>query len=87
MKLVLEGAQIVHQPSMALRLDDAMYKTGKWQVSACRVATSSNRDNSFAKSQSVNSVDDALRASAPRRSWTSCKRYHMIFNLARPQVV
>lgn len=87
MKLVLEGAQIVHQPSATSRLDDEMYRTGKWQVNAVRVATSSNPDNSFAQSQRVSSVDDALRATAPRRSWTSCKRYHMIFNLARPQVV
>jgi hypothetical protein len=87
MKLVLEGATIVHQSSAAGRLDDAMNRTGKWQVNAVRVVSSSNPDNSFAKSQNVNSVDDALRASAPRRSWTSCKRYHMIFDLARPQVV
>lgn len=87
MKLVLEGAQIVHQPSAIGRLDEAMYSTGKWQVSAVRVATSSNPDNTFANSHGVNSIADALRATAPRRSWTSCKRYHMIFNLARPQVV
>lgn len=87
MKLVLEGAQIVHQPSAAGRLDDAMFRTGKWQVSMFREATASNPDNSGVNSHSVNSVDAALRASAPRRSWTSCKRYHMIFNLARPQVV
>lgn len=87
MKLVLEGAQIVHQPSAAGRLDDAMFRSGKWQVSAIRVATSSNPDNSGATTHSVKSVDDALRATAPRRSLTSCKRYHTIFNLARPQVV
>lgn len=87
MKLVLEGAQIVHQPSASSRLDDAMYRTGKWQISAFRVATASNPDNSGANTHSVNSVDDALQATAPRRSRTSCKRYHMIFNLARPQVV
>lgn len=87
MKLVLEGAEIVHESSVAERLDDAMYKTGKWQISAVRVATSSNPNNSGPNSHSVTSVDDALRATAPRRSWTSCKRYHMIFNLARPQVV
>lgn len=89
MKLVLEGAKIVHEPSAAMsgRLDDQMRTTGKWQVSVFRVATSSNPSNSSVNSHSVNSVDDALRANAPRRSWTSCKRYHMIFNLARPQVV
>lgn len=87
MKLVLVGAQIVHRPSASGRLDDAMSRTGKWQVSAVRVATSTNPDTSFTKSQSVNSIDDALKASAPRRNWTSSKRYHMIFNLARPQVV
>ena len=36
MKLVLEGARIVHQPSATGRLDDAMYHTGKWQVSEVR---------------------------------------------------
>lgn len=84
MKLVLEGAQIVHRPCATDRLDDEMSSTGKWQVSV-RAVTSSNPGNSAANSHSVNSVDEALRTSAPRRSWTSCKRYHMIFNLARPQ--
>lgn len=84
MKLVLEGAKIVHEPSRMRRLDDAMYSTGKWQVSAVSVVTPSNVDDAATNAHHVNSIDDALQASAPRRSWTSCKRYHMIFNLARP---
>lgn len=89
MKLVLEGAQIVHQPSASMdgRLDEKMARTGKWQVNASRLATPSNPDNSFAKSQSVTSVDDALRVTAPRRNWASRKRYHMVFNVARPQTI
>lgn len=35
----------------------------------------------------VNSVDEALKATAPRRSWFSCKRYHQIFSVAKPQTV
>lgn len=86
MKLILEGAKIVHQSSNRDRLDDLMHRAGKWQISAFREASSSNPDNSGAISHSVNSIEDALRTSAPRRSWTSCKRYHMIFNLARPEL-
>lgn len=86
MKLILEGAKIVHQSSNGARLDDLMHITDKWQTSsAFREATSSNPNNSRATSHSVNSVEDALRVTAPRRGWISCKRYHMIFNLARPQ--
>lgn len=86
MKLVLEGARIVNEPFVE-GLNDVMYRTCKWEVSMIRVEIASNPGNSGANSQSVNSVDDALRVTAPRRSWTSCKRYHMIFNLTRPQVV
>lgn len=84
MKLVLEGARIVHQPCHISRLDDAMSATRKWQMHAFRIATPSNPDNSLANSQSVSSVEDALRVTAPRRGWT-WKRYHMVFNVARPQ--
>jgi hypothetical protein len=87
MKLVLEGAKIVHEPSSTGRLDDAMRRTGKWQVRAIRIVTSSSVNDAAEGAHNVNSIDEALQAFAPRRSWTSCKRYHMIFNLARPQVV
>jgi len=87
MKLILEGARIVHQPSAIGRLDDQMYDTRKWQVSAVRTVNASNVDDAAEGSHKVESIDDALIASAPRRSWTSLKRYHMIFTLARPQAV
>ena len=85
-KLILDGAQIVHQPSPTDRLDDAMVRSGKWKPSTFRLVTG-NPDNPGAILNRVNSIEEALQATAPRRSWTSCKRYHMIFNLARPNVV
>ena len=73
MKLVLEGARIVHEPSASPSgpLEEAMYHTGKWQSGTDR----------------VNSIDEALQATASRRSLAPCKRYHMVFALARPQPV
>lgn len=81
MKLILEGCKIVHEPSAIGRLDDKMFGTGKWQISPVRTITGSDADKSGAKAHRVNSIDDALKAAAPRRSWASCKRYHMIFNV------
>jgi len=76
MKLVLVGAQIVCESSSRARLFDEMSNTHKWRKGAASVTTS----------RSINdSVDEALRVVAPKRSWTSCKRYHTIFTLARPQ--
>lgn len=87
MKLVLDGAQIVHQQCNKSRLDDEMSRTGKWQANTFRLVTKSTIDKPGVTIHSVNSIEEALQATAPRRSWTSCKRYHMIFKLARPQVV
>ncbi len=85
MKLVLDGVQIVHGPASSPRLDDRMSASGKWQVSGFRTATTATPNNSGANVHTVNSIDEALQATAPRRSLTSCRRYHMIFNLARAQ--
>jgi hypothetical protein len=83
MKLVLEGAAIVHNPSMFGRLDDAMCKTGKWLAAGVREASASiGSDNTFAHTHPVDSIEEALQTTAPWRS--SCKRYHMVFTLARP---
>lgn len=70
-KLILVGAKIVCEQSDAARLCDVISETGKWLTNAVHIAT----------------VDDALRTIAPKRSWSSSKRYHMIFNVARPQVI
>src|SRR3569832_1698425 len=86
MKLVLEGARIVCEPTEAVDcLDDAMRYTHKWQVDKARVATGSNLGTTYVISHSVDSVDAALQFVAPKRRWNSCKRYHTIFTLARPQ--
>ncbi len=79
MKLILDGAKIVHEPNHGLdeRLDDKMTGTGKWKFDFRRTAASAN-----VISRSVASIDEALQVTAPRRSWTSCKRYHMVFTLA-----
>jgi hypothetical protein len=87
MKLVLVGASIDHEPSSFHCLDDAMASSGKWQVSPFREVTAETTNNSGVITHSINSVDEALQVTAPRRSWASCKRYHMIFTLARSQAV
>lgn len=75
------------RPSAMGRLDDAMWRTGKWQVAAIRVVTSANVDASAVNDHGVSSAEEALAVTAPRRDWTSCKRYHTIFSIARPQQV
>jgi hypothetical protein len=67
MKLVLEGAQIVHNPSHFGRFDEAIMKTGNWK---------------FAKS-SVATIDIALTIQAPRRSRFSCKRFHVLVGVPK----
>ena len=39
------------------------------------------------RNEQAPSVIEALASAAPRREWLSCKRYHTIFQLARPQTV
>lgn len=86
MKLILEGARIVHRSSLIGTLDTAMLGSGKWQFAAMRVVTgAANADASVVKDHGVSSVKEALAVTAPRRDWTSCKRYHMIFSIARPR--
>ena|SRR3569832_821813 len=85
MKLVLVGARIVRKSPEEGQLDDAMRFTHKWQVDEARVETGSKHDTTYVISHSVDSIDEALQVVAPKRSWTSCKRYHMIFTLPRPQ--
>lgn len=94
MKLILEGATIVHEPSATGRLDDKMYDTHKWQVPAVRMVsvkmdakfkTISSTSDDPVNAGTVNSVEDALKATAPRRGWLTCKRYHQIFTVARSQ--
>ncbi len=63
-----------------------MSKTDKWQVSPIRTGTSSNPDDAAEGSHEVNSIEKALQAIAPRRGGRfSCKRFHMIFDVVRPQ--
>jgi hypothetical protein len=78
MKLVLDGAKIVHMPSVEGRLDDAMEKTGKWNGYTIRTVTAANVDAA---------VQEALEVTAPLRGGFSYKRYHQIFTLNRPQQV
>lgn len=86
MKLVLEGAAIVNRPSMFGRLDEAMYGIHKWEAQGVRKVTAlTSSDVSFVRTHRVCSIEEALQTTAPRRNRTSCKRYHMIFMLARPK--
>lgn len=84
MKLILDGAQIVHRPSAIGRLDDAMWETGKWQVGATRIITVANIDATAINDHGVASVKEALEVQAPRRKGT-CRQYHMIFSLIHQQ--
>ncbi len=84
MKLVLEGAAIVHRPSLFGRLDNAMHATGKWETKGVRKVSSLTRpDNSFIVTHQVCSIEEALQTTAPWRS--SLKRSHMVFTLATPK--
>src|SRR3569832_129695 len=57
MKLVLDGARIVHKSSEAGRLDDAMSRTGKWQANSATVTTGANLGSTYVIGQCVHSVD------------------------------
>jgi hypothetical protein len=81
MKLILDGVKIVHEPAMGDRLDDKMLFSGKWKVGP-RMITN-DPSIAGAKVQQAKSIDDALRYEAPKRSWTSCKRYHTIIEMAK----
>jgi hypothetical protein len=83
MKLVLEGAAIVHRPSLFGRLDNKMHATGGWETKGVRKVTALTRpDASLVVTHRVCSIEEALQTTAPWRD--SCKRYHMVFMLARP---
>jgi hypothetical protein len=82
MKLVLEGAAIVHRQSLFGRLDEKMFGTGKWEASGMRKASESiGSDNTFVSTKPVASIEEALQTTAPWRN--SSKRYHMVFMIAR----
>lgn len=78
MKLILEGADIIHAPSYLGRLDDAIRATYKWNVSVVRRVGSAD----FNAGQ-VKSIAEALQDTAARRKWNSCKRYHKLYVIPR----
>lgn len=90
MKLVLEGAAIVHDLSksdynksmMLDYLDDEMLATGKWEGCGGKVTALTSPDTTLVRTHRVCSIEEALQTTAPWRSF--CKRYHMVFMLARP---
>jgi hypothetical protein len=75
-KLILNGARLVHEPSIRGCFDTAINRD-KWQVSPARW----QREDSFAKTTPVTIVEEALKVEAPRRGWFTFKRYHMIFSV------
>ena len=71
MKLILEGAQIVHKPCPSIfgRLIENMNKTHKWKnVWKMPIAT----------------VEDALKIPLRRREWLTCKCFHQVIYVPRP---
>lgn len=71
MRLILQGVKIVPKSSISL---DGRLDDGM-------------RSTGKWIYPSINSFKEALEEIAPWRSWTSCKRYHMVFTLARPKAV
>lgn len=69
MKLILEGVSIGKEPS-----------EDRFQLSL-----RDELENKKWMEGQAKTIDDALQATAPRRSWISCKRYHLLFNFARPK--
>ncbi len=86
MKLILEGARIVHQPCAVTRLDDAMASTRKWEVANFREIRSHDEvDKSFAQAQTLPSLEEALADVPARRGWLTCKRWHRVYTIRPPQ--
>ncbi len=75
MKLILEGARIVHEPLGAgERLGDEMVRSNKWGAEPLRRGPDVGAEN-------VGTIDEALQASLPRRGWFTCKRTHQVFTV------
>jgi hypothetical protein len=85
MRLILEGAQIVHRSSATSRLDDRMHATGKWNTGdGWRSATNANPHASVVAQRQILTVAQALEAPLRKRGWLTCKCFHEVFQLPRP---
>lgn len=85
MKLILKGAQIVHESSIAGRLDDAMRVSNKWKIPSSRLVVSGKGDSACLEEHTVSTIEEALKITAPYRDNTSGKRYHMIFSVTKSE--
>jgi hypothetical protein len=82
-KLILNGAKLVHEVSSSTeRCFDAVINPSKWQVSSLL----SKPGDSYAQMLPVETVEEALKAVAPRRGWFTFKRYHMIFEVVNQAI-
>jgi hypothetical protein len=75
LKLILNGATVVHAPSAVPRLDDEMSRTGKWEgIAGLRVV-----DVGSVTAAGPQTVAAALADTPPRREFVGCKRFHKIY--------
>jgi hypothetical protein len=93
-KLILVGAKLVHGVSEKGCLDEKLYNTGKWKISAGRVCEAQidpegrtvslkNADGSFAQPQRVRTLGEAFQALPDKMH--NGRPYRMIYTLPLPQ--
>lgn len=84
MKIILEGAEMVHEPSVLPRLDDSLSPI-KWKVNVIReISSKADVNKPAAKVNVISSIEDALKDVAPRRGWFTSKRWHMLYTVPKP---
>jgi hypothetical protein len=87
MKLILQGASIVHQPAYFGRLDDNLLSTHKWETVTTmgwRVVTPANPNAPGITMTQENTIGEALNAPLRRRGWLTWKCFHRVFVVPRP---
>ena len=85
MKLILEGAKIVHKSCPVERLDDELVRARKWEFAngGWRIATRENPDVPGTTMMETNTIEQALEAPLRRRGWLTCKCFHRVFVIPR----
>jgi hypothetical protein len=86
LKLILEGAELLHPVSDERRLDDLMAESEEWEISRWRTVTKETHDCPNDGVKRVSTVQEALAAVAPRKRGAvcACERYRQVFVAPRP---
>jgi hypothetical protein len=87
MKLILEGAQIVHKPCSSPWgcLDERMLAARIWETgSGWRIATNANPHTSVVAIRETFTIAQALEVPLLRRGRLTCKCFHQVFVIPRP---